>query len=92
MCGRYRDAELILEKIKTSELSKDLLSVYYETYSRFWEYYSITANSRYGKQRAVYQDSLLSLLDQTSFDYKLSRAYYYGGRDSIKAKTVLQDY
>ena len=54
MCGRYRDAELILEKIKTSELSKDLLSVYYETYSRFWEYYSITANSRYGKQRAVY--------------------------------------
>ena len=28
MCGRYRDAELILEKIKTSELSKDLLSVY----------------------------------------------------------------
>ena len=24
MCGRYRDAELILEKIKTSELSKDL--------------------------------------------------------------------
>ena len=27
MCGRYRDAELILEKIKTSELSKDLLSV-----------------------------------------------------------------
>lgn len=91
MCGRYRDAELILEKIKTSELSKDLLSVYYETYSRFWEYYSITANSRYGKQRAVYQDSLLSLLDQTSFDYKLSRAYYYGGRDSIKAKTVLQE-
>lgn len=55
MCGRYRDAELILEEIKTSELSKDLLSVYYETYSRFWEYYSITANSRYGKQRAVYQ-------------------------------------
>lgn len=38
MCGRYRDAELILEKIKTSELSKDLLSVYYETYSRFWEW------------------------------------------------------
>ena len=49
------------------------------------------ANSRYGKQRAVYQDSLLSLLDQTSFDYKLSQAYYYGGRDSIKAKTVLQE-
>ena len=28
MCGRYRDAELILEKIETSELSKDLLSVH----------------------------------------------------------------
>lgn len=91
MCGRYRDAELILEKIKTSELSQKLLPVYYETYSRFWEYYSITSNNRYGKQRAAYQDSLLSLLNHTSFDYKLSRAYYYGGCDSVKAKAILHE-
>lgn len=92
MCGRYRDAELILENIKTSELPHELLPVYYETYSRFWEYYSISAtNNRYGKQRAAYQDSLLALLDHNSFDYKLSRAYYYGGRDSIKAKEIIRE-
>lgn len=92
MCGRYRDAELILENIKTSKLPHELLPVYYETYSRFWEYYSISAtNNRYGKQRAAYQDSLLALLDHNSFDYKLSRAYYYGGRDSIKAKEIIRE-
>lgn len=92
MCGRYRDAELILDNIKTSELPHELLPVYYETYSRFWEYYSISAtNNRYGKQRAAYQDSLLALIDHNSFDYKLSRAYYYGGRDSIKAKEIIHE-
>lgn len=90
MCGRYRDAELILENIKRSELPRELLPVYYETYSRFWEYYSISAtNNRYGKQRAAYQDSLLALLDHNSFDYKLSRAYYYGRHDSVKAKKII---
>lgn len=90
MCGRYRDAELILENIKRSELPRELLPVYYETYSRFWEYYSISAtNNRYGKQRAAYQDSLLALLDHNSFDYKLSKAYYYGRHDSVKAKKII---
>ncbi len=91
MSGRYRDAEHILEKIKTSELPQELLPVYYGTYSRFWEYYSISATNNYGKQRAAYQDSLLALLDHNSFDYKLSRAYYYGGRDSIKAQKIIQE-
>lgn len=92
MCGRYRDAELILEKIKPSELTEELLTFYYQTYSRFWEYYSISAaNNHYRRQRAAYQDSLISLLDHTSFDYKLSRAYYYGGCDSVKAKKILKE-
>ena len=92
MCGRYRDAELILDKINPSTLSQELLLFYYQTYSRFWEYYSIsTINNRYRVQRAAYQDSLVSLLDLASFDYKLSRAYYYGGHDSVKAKKLLRE-
>ena len=92
MCGRYKDSEFILENIKTSELPHELLPVYYETYSRFWEYYSIsTTNNRYGKQRAAYQDSLLALLDHNSFDYKLSRAYYYSRNDSVKAKEIIRE-
>ena len=43
MCGRYRDAELLLEKMKPSELPRSLLATYYDTYARFWEYYSISA-------------------------------------------------
>lgn len=50
MCGRYRDAELLLEKMKPSELPRSLLATYYDTYARFWEYYSISAtNNQYGK-------------------------------------------
>lgn len=93
MCGRYREAESILKNLKSSEVPRRLLPLYYETYSRFWEYYSISvANNQYEQQRVVYQDSLLSLLDHSSFDYKLSRAYYYGGqRDSIKANQFLRE-
>lgn len=35
MCGRYRDAELLLEKMKPSELPRSLLATYYDTYARF---------------------------------------------------------
>lgn len=92
MCGRYRDAEIILENIKSSELPHELLPVYYETYSRFWEYYSIiTTDKRFGKQRTVYIDSLLTLLDHNSLDYKLSRSYYYAQNDPVKAKKILRE-
>lgn len=92
MCGRYRDAELLLEKMKPSELPRSLLATYYDTYARFWEYYSISAtNNQYGKKREVYQDSLYALMDHTSFDYKLSRAYSYAGRDSTKAIKILDE-
>lgn len=92
MCGRYREAEAILKSIKSSELPRRLLPAYYDTYSRFWEYYSISvANYQYEQQRVAYKDSLHSLLDHTSFDYKLSRAYYYADqRDSVKAKEFLR--
>lgn len=92
MCGRYREAELLLVSIKPADLPHSLLAVYYETYARFWEYYSITATSgQYDKQRETYQDSLYSLMDHTSFEYKLSQAYYYGTRDSIKSMRILNE-
>ncbi|RAZ95751.1 hypothetical protein DK853_28290, partial [Klebsiella oxytoca] len=80
------------EKMKPSELPRSLLATYYDTYARFWEYYSISAtNNQYGKKREVYQDSLYALMDHTSFDYKLSRAYSYAGRDSTKAIKILDE-
>lgn len=91
MNGRYRESEIILRDIKPSELPPLLLPDYYETYSRFWQYYSISSpNNQYRKQYDIYQDSLFAL-NQAFFDYKLSRAYYYSNRDSIKAKKIIQD-
>ena len=43
------------------------------------------------KKREAYQDSLYALMDHTSFDYKLSRAYSYAGRDSTKAIKILDE-
>ena len=92
MCGRYRDAEIVLEDIKSSELPRELLPIYYETYSRFWEYYSITTtNNKYGEQRTAYLDSLLALLDHNSFEYKQAMSYYYDRNDSIRAKKILRE-
>ena len=43
------------------------------------------------KNGEAYQDSLYALMDHTSFDYKLSRAYSYAGRDSTKAIKILDE-
>jgi hypothetical protein len=92
MCGRYRDAELMLNAVPPHKLSKELLTQYYEVCSCFWEYYSISvSNNRYESQRVAYQDSLLSLLDHNSFSYKLSRSYYYSGSDTLKAQKLLRE-
>ena len=92
MCGRFREAEIILKSIKTSELPRDLLINYYQTYSSFWGHYSISvANNLYGKQQAAYQDSLFALIDHTSWDYRMSQASYYIWRDTLKSKEIYKE-
>lgn len=92
MCGRFREAEIILKSIKTSELPKGLLIDYYQTYSSFWGHYSISvANNLYGKQQSAYQDSLFALIDHTSWDYRMSQASYYIWRDTLKSKEIFKE-
>lgn len=87
MCGRFKEAEIILQSIHSSQLPRELLIAYYQTYSSFWGNYSISvANDLYGKQRAAYQDSLFALIDHTSFDYRLSQASYYIWHDTVESK------
>ncbi|WP_294628009.1 DUF6377 domain-containing protein [uncultured Bacteroides sp.] len=89
MSGRFREAEMILKDINSSTLSKDLRITYYETYASFWDHYSVSAaNNTYGRQQAVYQDSLIALMDHTSWEYKIHRASYYIWRDTLKAKEM----
>ena len=92
MCGRFREAEVLLKNIKSFELPKDLLIAYYQTYSNFWGHYSISvANNLYGKQRAAYQDSLFTLIEYTSWDYRMSQASYYIWRDTLKSKEIFME-
>lgn len=92
MCGRFREAEIILKGIDSSTLPKDLLIAYYETYSSFWGHYSISvANNIYGQQQAAYQDSLIALIDHTSLSYKMSRASYYIWRDTLRSKEIFKE-
>lgn len=92
MCGRFREAEMILKSIRSSELPKDLLIVYYQTYASFWGHYSISvANNLYGKQQSAYQDSLFALIDHTSLDYRMYQASYYIWRDTIKSKEIFKE-
>lgn len=92
MCGRFREAEMLLKSVKTSELPKDLLIAYYQTYSNFWGHYSISvANNLYWKQQSAYQDSLFALIDHTSWDYRMSEAAYYMWSDTVKSKEIFQE-
>lgn len=92
MYGMFRDAEHILHSIDRSRLPKGLLTLYYDTYSRFWEYYSASvAHDHYGRYREAYEDSLFATMDHTSADYKLRVSYYYTNRDTLKAGKILHE-
>lgn len=73
MGGMYREAELILTEIDPSGLSRELLSIYYDVYRRFWEYYSIstTRTDLYKHQVEKYLNLFLDNADPNSTNYKV---------------------
>ena len=73
MGGMYREAELLLKDIDPTQLSKELLSAYYDAYYRFWEYYAIstTRSNQYRYQREMYRNLFLTNADQSSINYKV---------------------
>lgn len=91
--GRLLESEKILTSLDSSKLPKDLLAEYYETYSRFYEHYGATSNqSKYYHQVEMYRDSLLGVLDQSSFLYKINIAHrYITLRNTEKASELLND-
>lgn len=73
--GRYRESEETLKAINKNKLAKNLYSDYYEVYSQFFEHYATNNyNPEYAKFIGIYRDSLLSVLDQNSIKFKISRA------------------
>ena len=76
MRGRYLEAEKILQSINSSSLDKNLHAEYYSAYHQFWEYYSISSrdNAYAKKQFALYDDSLIHVMDHSSISYKILQA------------------
>ncbi len=92
MCGMYREAENILKEINSQALPKRLLPEYYNAYCRFFEYYAASVSrDQYTTQYRLYEDSLLSVLDTASFDYKSRMASRYFGVDNSKTEKILGD-
>lgn len=89
--GRFRESEDILKRIDAQQLSPGILADYYEAYSRFFEHYGALSNQRkFVKYTEIYRDSLLSVLDSSSFRYKsnLAHKYLYDG-ETEKAESLL---
>jgi hypothetical protein len=89
--GMYLESKGLLENIQTKDLSEKLLSTYYETFSTLYSQYN---NSAYFIKSEQYRDSLLSVLDPLSFQYRVNYAakLTYSGQDAEKEiLTLLQE-
>lgn len=72
--GKYRESEAILKSIDKNKLSRSLLPNYYVSYREFFEHYA--ANSydvKYIQQIRNYRDSLLTVLDPKTLNYKITK-------------------
>lgn len=89
--GQYIEAKNILDDISSASLSRKLKGKYYDTFCTFYSHYGQSNNNAAFYQKSeLYRDSLLHVLDEQSYEYKLSLAIktMYGGMAS-KAKESL---
>lgn len=71
--GKYRESESILKSINKKTLNKSLLPNYYVVYREFFEHYNANSTSKkYIEQIGKYRDSLLSVLNPESLNFKIS--------------------
>jgi len=72
--GKYRESEAILKSIPKKELPKKLLPNYYTAYREFLEHYAANSyDTKYIEQIIKYRDSLLNVLDPSTFNYQITR-------------------
>ena len=71
--GKYRESEEVLNTIETNTISKELLADYYEARCMFFSQYSSTSRQdKYIEYAQIYRDSLMSVLDPTSYRYRIN--------------------
>lgn len=73
--GKYLEAQKILQNINVKTLPKNLLAIYYEYYSQFYEHYATNnPNLSYIEHIEIYRDSLLTVLNPESIKYRINLA------------------
>ncbi|MDR0692323.1 MAG: DUF6377 domain-containing protein [Prevotellaceae bacterium] len=73
--GIYVESKNILNGINRTKLPQALLPLYFETYSDFYGYYAQSNDQTINRQLNIaYRDSLLAVLDTTSWSYKIHNA------------------
>ena len=89
--GRYRESEEILTSIDSRKLSKDLLAEYYEAYYMFYQHYQSTSRQpKYRKEVEMYRDSILSVLEPYTYEYRIQMVQeLINSQQIIQAERVL---
>jgi len=82
--SKFLESENILKDIHSKDLPRALLPQYYDTYSRFYEHYvAISNQGNYHRLVENYRDSLLSVLDPSSFIYQSNMVHKYINENKI---------
>lgn len=90
--GMYIESKEILNQIDRKSLSKELLPLYFETYSQFYGHYAQSNNRHtYFQLNEAYRDSLLTTLDPNSIKYQITYAekILYQGQLEIAGNRLL---
>jgi hypothetical protein len=91
--GKILESEKILKNIDSHNLPEHLLPDYYETYSRFYEHYATASNqSQYYNMVGLYRDSLLAVIEPSTYRYKIVMAYkHILKRENDRAEELLNN-
>ena len=91
--GMCVEANQILRSIRSSELPGDLLPVYYEANSRYFQHYATLSSQRsHLHEMNIYRDSLMMVSDPGSFRYRIHLSYKLMGNGKMdEARAILDE-
>lgn len=90
--GKFIEAEMLLRHVDRTQLSEESLPIYFEAYTAFSSHYGQSSNDQqYFRLSERYRDSLLTVLPDTSLQYRVALAtkYLYHDRET-EAEHILQ--
>ena len=91
--GMCVEANQILRSIRSSELPRDLLRVYYEANNRYFQHYATLSSQRsHLHEMNIYRDSLMMVSDPGSFRYRIHLSYKLMGNGKMdEARAILDE-